>query len=128
MARTSPPLLPRIARELEQLGIRLRLARLRRRYSAELVAKRTGISRKTLSRVEHGDPAVAIGIYARVLQTLRLDQDLAQIALDDELGRRIQDADLETRLRAPRAEASAGAEAPENEEPIAERGGEPGGG
>lgn len=128
MARTFPTLIPRMARLLEQLGIRIRLARLRRRYSAELVAKRAGISRKTLSRVEHGDPAVAIGIYARVLQTLRLDHDLAQIALDDELGRRLQDADLETRLRAPRTELPSGAQDSPDPDEIAEDAGEPGGG
>lgn len=117
MPRTSPPLLPRIARTLELLGHRLRLARLRRRFPAELVASRAGISRKTLSRVEQGDAAVAIGIYTRVLQTLRLDGDLAKIAVDDELGRRLQDAELENRLRAPRA-------APAAEEPGAGADGE----
>jgi transcriptional regulator with XRE-family HTH domain len=91
-----------MARLLEQLGERLKLARLRRRYSADLVAQRAGISRKTLFRVEQGDPVVALGIYARVLQVLRLEQDLGLIAVDDELGRKLQDLQLEPRLRAPR--------------------------
>ncbi len=107
MPRSSPTLVPRLTRLLEQLGHRIRLARLRRRFSAELVAARAGISRKTLQRVERGDPAVAMGIYARVLQALRLDQDLAQIAVDDQLGRRLQDAELETPLRAPRTRSAA---------------------
>ena len=51
MTRTSPSLLPRLARLLEQLGDRLKLARLRRKYSAETVAQRAGISRKTLYRL-----------------------------------------------------------------------------
>lgn len=71
-------------------------------YSAEAVAQRAGISRKTLYRVEQGDPAVALGIYARVLQALRLESDLGLIASDDLLGRKLQDASLEPATRAPR--------------------------
>ena len=87
---------------LAQVGTNLKQARLRRRYGAELVAERSAISRKTLQRVERGDPAVAIGIYARVLQALGLVDDLATLARDDELGRRLQDLQLPMRQRAPR--------------------------
>ncbi len=100
MARTSPSLLPRLRRLLAQLGGNLKIARRRRKHSAEVVAQRAGISRKTLYRVEQGDPAVAMGIYARVLQALRLEQDLARLAADDELGRRLQDAALLPETRA----------------------------
>lgn len=102
MPRQIPPILPRISRLLAGLGDNLRKARLRRAFAAETVAQRTGISRKTLYRVEKGDPAVALGIYARVLQALRLENDLAAIALDDVLGRKLQDANLGPRRRAPR--------------------------
>ena len=68
MPRAAPPLLPRLSRLLEAMGSNLKLARLRRKFSAETVAQRAGISRKTMYRVEQGDPAVALGIYARVLQ------------------------------------------------------------
>lgn len=102
MPRTLPHLLPKLARLLGQIGTNLKHARLRRRYSAEIVAERSGISRKTLHRAERGDPAVAIGIYARVLQALGLVDDLATLARDDELGRRLQDLNLPMRKRAPR--------------------------
>jgi transcriptional regulator with XRE-family HTH domain len=102
MSRAAPSLLPRLARLLEKVGSNLKLARLRRKYSAETVAQRAGISRKTLYRAELGDPAVALGIYARVLQVLRLEQDLAALAADDELGRKLQDAQLTPKQRAPR--------------------------
>jgi len=84
------------------IGANIRKARLRRSYSSETVAQRAGITRKTLYRVEHGDPAVALGIYARVLQTLRLESDLGSIATDDTLGRKLQDARLESKSRAPK--------------------------
>ena len=105
MSRASPLLLPRVARLLEKVGGNLKLARLRRKFSAETVAQRAGISRKTVYRVEQGDPAVALGIYARVMQVLRLEQDLAALAADDELGRKLQDAALMPRQRAPKRKA-----------------------
>lgn len=107
MARTSPTLLPRVRRLLDEVGGNLKVARLRRKYSAETVAQRAGVSRKTLYRVEQGDPAVALGIYARVLQALRLEHDLTRLASDDELGRKLQDAALVVRHRAPRRKGTA---------------------
>ncbi len=102
MPRISPPLTPRLSRLLVSVGERIRLARLRRRHSAETVAQRAAITRKTLSRVERGDGTVALGIYARVLQALRLDQDLNAIAADDVLGRKLQDAGIDPKQRAPK--------------------------
>ena len=89
-------------RLLGDLGNRIRLARLRRRHSAEIVAQRAGITRKTLWRVERGNGTVALGIYSRVLQALRLEQDLNSIAADDDLGRKLQDAGIESKKRAPK--------------------------
>ncbi len=100
MPRTAPSLLPRLTRLLEALGGNLKLARLRRKFSAETVAQRAGISRKTMYRVEQGDPAVALGIYARVMQALGLEQDLSLLAADDLLGRKLQDAALPVHRRA----------------------------
>lgn len=102
MPRETPSILPRLARLMAGIGENIRKARLRRAFSAETVAQRAGITRKTLSRVENGDPAVALGIYARVLQALRLENDLKPIAADDALGRKLQDLELEPKRRAPR--------------------------
>ncbi len=102
MPRSTPSILPRLARLLSGLGDKLRKARLRRAHSLETVAERAGITRKTLYRVERGDAAVALGIYARVLQALRLENDLALIAADDVLGRKLQDLELEAKSRAPK--------------------------
>lgn len=108
MPRSTPPLLPRISRLLGGLGENIKNARLRRADSSEIVAQRAGITRKTLYRVERGDPAVSLGIYARVLQALRLENDFALIAKDDLLGRKLQDLNLKPKRRAPRRSPSRG--------------------
>jgi transcriptional regulator with XRE-family HTH domain len=102
MAKTTPALLPRLGRLLEGFGANLKLARLRRKYSSETVAQRAGVTRRTLSKVEQGDPTVGFGVYARVMQVLRLENDLAQLAVDDVLGRKLQDAGITPKRRAPK--------------------------
>ncbi len=84
------------------MGKNLRLARLRRRLSAEQLALRAGISRSTLWMIEKGSPAVAIGAYAQVLFVLGLDNDLLAVGSDDELGRKLQDTQLQVKKRAPK--------------------------
>lgn len=108
MPRTTPILFPPMTRQLAALGERLRLARLRRRYSTESVAKRAGIARGTLYRVEEGDPGVSLATYASVLRVLRLQGDLDLVARDDVLGRKLQDLQLPTRKVAPRRKSAAG--------------------
>lgn len=95
-------LFPATARKLQEMGKNIRLARLRRKLSAEQLALRAGISRSTLWMIEKGSPAVAIGAYAQVLFVLGLDNDLLSVGSDDELGRKLQDAQLEVKKRAPK--------------------------
>ena len=92
--------MPTHSKLLRELGERIRLARLRRKFSSMIVAERADISRVTLGKVEHGDPAVTMGTYLRVLAVLGLDKDLGQVAQDDALGRRLQDADITVPKRA----------------------------
>jgi len=88
---------------LKTMGTQIKLARLRRDLPVELVAERAGISRATLWKVESGNPAVAMGIYAAVLHALNnMDKDLLLVARDDEMGRKMQDLNLLTRKRATR--------------------------
>lgn len=87
---------------LPVLGEQIKLARLRRRLSAAVVAERAGISRSTLWQIEKGNASVALGSYFLVLFALSLEQDLLLIAKDDVLGRKLQDAGLITRKRASR--------------------------
>lgn len=103
MKKASYNILPGTEEILQTLGGRIKLARLRRSLSAELVAERAGISRASLWKVEKGNPAVAMGIYAAVLHALHgLDKDLLLVARDDAFGRQLQDLNLITRKRAPK--------------------------
>jgi transcriptional regulator with XRE-family HTH domain len=102
MAKRISPLLPPMERRLARLGARIRAARLRRRFSAKLVAERAGMSVTTLRSVENGGMGVTIGAYAAVLHVLGLDAQLDAIAEIDNLGRDLQDAALPHRVHARR--------------------------
>lgn len=101
MKKASYNILPGTESVLKTVGEQIKLARLRRDLPAKLVAERAGISRSSLWKVESGNPAVAMGIYAAVLHALNgMDEDLLLIARDDKLGRQIQDVELLTKGRA----------------------------
>ncbi|MCU0430178.1 MAG: helix-turn-helix domain-containing protein [Cytophagaceae bacterium] len=102
MKSKSVILLPKLQKILEELGENVKLARLRRKMSAEQVAERAGISRSTLWMVEKGTPTVAMGTYLQVLFILGLEKDLLNVAKDDLLGRKLQDAELLIKERAPK--------------------------
>ena len=103
MKQAAYNIMPATENILKTLGEQIKLARLRRNLTAELVAERAGISRSSLWKVESGNPAVAMGIYAAVLHALNnMDKDLLLVAKDDEMGRRLQDLELITRKRATR--------------------------
>lgn len=103
MSRKTTIILPQTQRILTQMGNQIKMARLRRRISAELVAERAGISRATLWQIEKGSPTVAMGCYAVVLHALNyMDKDLLLVAKDDELGRKLQDLELSVKKRAPK--------------------------
>lgn len=82
------------------LGEQLRLARLRRNLTMEQVAARAQCSRLTLARLEGGKPTVSLGVLARVLLALQLEDDLLLIAKDDKMGRLMQDLGLKDKKRA----------------------------
>lgn len=103
MSKRTVVVMPETQRILSIMGEQIKLARLRRNLATELVAERAGISRATLWAVEKGTPTVSIGTYAAVLHALGgMDQDIALVAKDDELGRKLQDLQIKTRGRATR--------------------------
>lgn len=92
--------LPSLQRLLGKVGENIHLARLRRNFSAAMVAERAGIARNTLRAIERGESSVTLGAYANVLLCLGLEKDLGLIAQDDALGRKLQDAGLSIKARA----------------------------
>ncbi len=103
MKKAAYNIVPSTEEILRTMGEQIKLARLRRDLPAELVAERAGISRASLWKVESGNPAVAMGIYAAVLHALsNMDRDLLLVAKDDAMGRKMQDLQLMTRKRATR--------------------------
>ena len=86
---------------LRQLGAHIREARLKRRLPMSVVAERAATSRPTLSRLEKGDPAVSIGMYAATLQALGLLGDLLVLADPgkDTVGQELAAAALPKRAR-----------------------------
>ena len=95
-------LLPSQDRLLRGLGENIRLARLRRDLTATQVAERAGVARLTLARLEQGDGGTSMANLLKVLFVLGLEGDLGSVALDDKMGRRLQDLELGERKRASR--------------------------
>ena len=67
----------------------------------EVMAERAFITRKTLGRVERGDPAVSLGIYASVLFVLGMVDRIAGLVdpTTDRLGVMLEDEQLPRRIR-----------------------------
>lgn len=87
-------LFPRQRKILDTLGENIKLARKRRGLTQALISERTGLSRVTVRKIEQGDASVSMGHYLAVLAVMNLAEDVGLIALDDEFGRKIQDAKL----------------------------------
>ena len=86
---------------LKTLGADIKKARKRRRITMSLLAERARISRVTLSKIEKGDPSVAIKYYASVLQMLGLLKNLEEVAAakNDGVGLIIEEESLPQRVR-----------------------------
>jgi len=92
---TKATFLPRkVQRNLEIMGEQIKLARKRRRLSLAKVAERAQCTQLTLMRVEKGTPTVSIGIYARILYALGIDEDLLLIAQKDTAGNTLVNAEI----------------------------------
>lgn len=73
--------LPHTLREkMARVGKQIQLARKRRGLTMQEMADRMFVTRKTLGRLEAGDPGVSFAILASALLTLGLDRDLTHLA------------------------------------------------
>jgi transcriptional regulator with XRE-family HTH domain len=76
--------LPReVLTRITELGQRVRTARVRRRMSTEDLAQACGIGRRTLYRIENGEPGIAMGTFLSVLWKLALLDTLRGVADPD---------------------------------------------
>ena len=87
-------LFPKAANALMTLGENLRLARKRRKITAQMMAERANMSLMTLRSLERGSPSVAMSNYMAVIFCLGFLDDIAKVAANDVLGRDLQDARL----------------------------------
>ena len=102
MAKRIPPTHPRVQRQIEALGQRLRAARMRRSMTQEVMAERVGVSIPTLAKLENGDPSTSLATVLRVLTVLGLADNIDSIAAQDTLGRELQDNALRRTNKSPR--------------------------
>ena len=84
----------RVEKYLQTAGEQIKLARKRRHLSLATIAARAQCSELTVIRVEKGAPTVAMGIYARVLYALGLDEDILLLAGNDRTGQALIEAEI----------------------------------
>lgn len=97
--------IPAVAEEiLGQIGLRIRIARIRRGWSLLELASKVGINRNTLSALELGKPGVALGVCIVVLWALGLEKSLGALADPDtdEHGKALEASRRPTRASKPR--------------------------
>lgn len=90
-----------VQRVLAKLGRDIRDARRRRRLTLAVVAERAATTRKTVMRIEQGDPAVSLGLLTSVLFVLGLADRLGQVAdpREDARGLALEEEQLPKRVR-----------------------------
>jgi transcriptional regulator with XRE-family HTH domain len=57
---------------LDEYGERVRTSRVRRRWSKTDLAERIGVERRTVTRLEQGEPGVGMGVFLAALWVLGL--------------------------------------------------------
>jgi transcriptional regulator with XRE-family HTH domain len=99
-----PATAPAAVREaIEKLGANIMLARKNRNLRQEDLARKAGVTRRVIMRIEAGHLGVGIGTYAAVLWALGLDADLALLASPerDTEGQTLAAARYGSRVRNP---------------------------
>jgi hypothetical protein len=93
-----------VKRALRRLGADIATARRRRKIPTTLMAQRAFIDRRSLARVEKGDPGVSMAIYATILFVLGMVDRLGELAspANDSVGQALADESLTHRVYRPR--------------------------
>ncbi|MCK4303148.1 MAG: helix-turn-helix domain-containing protein [Candidatus Eisenbacteria sp.] len=72
-----------VASLLSLYGERVRTARVRRRWSLAGLAERIGVERRTIARLEAGNPGVGVGVFLTALWVLGLGDTAQDVAIPD---------------------------------------------
>jgi transcriptional regulator with XRE-family HTH domain len=72
-----------VSERVDNLGHRVRVARVRRGMSIAELAAKAGLNRNTLNALELGRPGVSLGAFVTVLWALGLDETLEGLANPD---------------------------------------------
>lgn len=94
---------------LRELGESVVAWRKLHRLTQEQVARRAGIARVTLTRLERGEEGVGIGALVRVLSVLGLDEDLREMMnpYRTQFAAALAERTMVQRVRQPRAKRRA---------------------
>jgi transcriptional regulator with XRE-family HTH domain len=97
-----------VARALQKLARDISLARRRRRLSQAALAQRSGVSERSVRRLESGDPGCSLEHLARILQVLGEIERLERLfdTGADTLGLLLMDEALPRKIR-PRKSSGA---------------------
>ncbi len=90
-----------LRRSLTTFGKNLAAARRKRHLTTAMMAERLGVGKNTYTRVEKGDPTVAMGAYAMALFVLGFGEvfsEVANVRRDDE-GLLLDEERLPQRIR-----------------------------
>ena len=99
--RSGRSLPPELVALCAELGRNIQVARKRRGFSELRLAQLAHTSRRTIQRIESGEPGVGLGILASVLWVLQLEGDLRLVAAPDrdEQGKFLAETKLPQRVR-----------------------------
>ena len=100
---------PKLRRSLAKLGADIAIARRKRNLTVMMMAERIGSARSTYLKIEKGDPAVSMGVYAMTLFVLGFGDAIGDLvdARRDEIGLLLDAQRLPKRVR--RRKVSTGA-------------------
>ncbi len=80
MENKSPNLPDEISEQLIALGLRIRVARVRRKFRQADLARQAGLSRTAIEAVERGEPTTGIATYLRALWAMGLNREFDLVA------------------------------------------------